>query len=467
MACPDMSARHTHSTNLLTADFWCGRRVVVLGAARSGIAAARFLKERGNTVQISDSGPISSTTQNELTELDIAWEEKGHSQEVLMQAEAMIASPGIPLTAKPFQWAQEQGIPVISEIELAGQFLQTPVIAVTGSNGKTTTVTLIHALLEEAGLRAGLGGNIGTPLISFVGQELDWIVAELSSFQLETTYGFKPRIGLLLNLYPNHLDRHPSMEAYFKIKSRIFQAQDAKDWSLSNADNPWCQTLPEHIRPAINWFSRQKGPNVWAWIEADQLFRQMPTGPEAVMALSELPLLGSHNHENALAMLAISAHLNLPLDAVQRALHRVTGIPHRLERVAEIQGRIFINDSKATNYLASQMALESLAPPLLLIAGGRDKGGDLQPLLNLILSRVKSVILLGEAAPYFAQELQKREYNQISVVNTMQEAVEQAWRQSQPGDQILLSPACASYDMFQNFEERGERFKADVAALTP
>lgn len=449
------------------AEFWQGRRVVVLGAARSGIAAARFLKDKGNAVSLSDSGPISGEIKAELAEMKIPWEEGGHTREWLTQAEAIIASPGIPLTAKPFQWAQAEGIPVLSEIELAGQFLKIPVIAVTGSNGKTTTVTLIHALLTEAGLRAGLGGNIGTPLISFVGQELDWIVAELSSFQLETTYSFKPQIALLLNLYPNHLDRHPSMESYFEIKSRIFQAQDANDWSLSNGDNPWCQALSQHTKQPLQWFSRQAGPQVWAWIEAGQLWRQMPAGPEAVIALPELPLLGNHNQENCLAVLAISARLKIPVEAVRRALKKVTGIPHRLEKVAELQGRVFINDSKATNYLATQKALESLEPPLILIAGGRDKGGDLQPLITLIRSRVKAVVLLGEAAPHFAQELQKREYNQISVVNTMQEAVEQAWRVSQPKDQILLSPACASYDMFHNFEERGERFKADVAALTP
>jgi UDP-N-acetylmuramoylalanine--D-glutamate ligase len=449
------------------AEFWQGRRVVVLGAARSGIAAARFLKDKGNAVSLSDSGPISEEIKAELAELEIPWEEGGHTPEWLTQAEAIIASPGIPLTVKPFQWAQAKGIPVLSEIELAGQFLKIPVIAVTGSNGKTTTVTLIHALLEEAGLRAGLGGNIGTPLISFVGQELDWIVAELSSFQLETTYSFKPQIALLLNLYPNHLDRHPSMESYFEIKSRIFQAQDASDWSLSNADNPWCQALSQHTQQPLQWFSRQAGQQVWAWIEAGQLWRQMPAGPEAAMALQELPLLGSHNQENYLAVLAISARLKISRKAVQSAFKKVTGIPHRLEKVAEVQGRVFINDSKATNYLATQKALESLEPPLILIAGGRDKGGDMQALIDLIRSRVKAVVLLGEAAPHFAQELQKREYNQISVVNTMEEAVTQAWRVSQPKDQILLSPACASYDMFHNFEERGERFKADVATLTP
>jgi UDP-N-acetylmuramoylalanine--D-glutamate ligase len=453
-----------HNSNILKADFWNNRRVVVLGAARSGVAAASFLKHKHNQVSISDSGAISESIKQELKELGIDWEEGGHTPELLSQAEALVVSPGIPITAPPFRLAAEKQIPILSEIELAGQFLNTPVIAVTGSNGKTTTVTLIKALLEEAGFKTGLGGNIGTPLISFAEQNLDWVVAELSSFQLETTYSFKPKLALLLNVYPNHLDRHPSIENYFEIKCRIFQAQDDQDWALSNSDNHWCQNI--NSQQPLHWFSRQPGENIFAWIENEQLYRQTIQGPEAVFKLSELPLLGSHNHENYLAMLAISARLEIPLPALQRAIVKIKGIPHRLERVAEIEGRIFINDSKATNYLATLKALESLEPPLILIAGGRDKGGDFGPLAALIQARAKAVVLVGEAAGYFAQELAKTGYNQISIAGSMQDAVTRAWQISQPQDQILLSPACTSYDMFADFEERGEKFKTSVTALT-
>lgn len=452
--------------SVLQASFWKNRRIVVLGAARSGIAAARFLKKLGNTVLVSDQGIIPESVRQELEALGIAWEDEGHSSKQLNQAEAMIASPGIPLTARPFVLAQAAGIPVISEIELAGQFLKTPVIAVTGSNGKTTTVTLLHALLQAAGYQAGLGGNIGTPLISFVDQPLDWIVAEISSFQLETTYSFRPRIGVLLNLYPNHLDRHGTMEHYFQLKARLFQAQQADDKALSNWDNPWCQDLPEQTKKNFVWFARQAGPDILSWVDQDQLWRRGASGAEPVIALSDLPLLGSHNHENYLTLLAVSSLLNTPLAALQQAIAKIQGIPHRVEKVAQFEGRIFINDSKATNHLATIKALESLSPPLILIAGGRDKGGDFTPLAELIRQRVKHVILIGEAAHEFAQQIRKSEYNQISMATSLQDAVSQAWKISAPGDQILLSPACTSYDMFANFEERGERFKACVAALS-
>lgn len=450
----------------LQASFWHQRRVVILGAGRSGVAAACFLRSLGNTVFVSDQGKISDSIKQELNARGIAWEEQGHSLETLKQAEAMIISPGIPLTAQPVRLAQAEKIPVISEIELAGQFLKTPVIAVTGSNGKTTTVTLLHTLLQTAGYHAELGGNIGTPLISFVNQPLDWIVAEISSFQLETTFTFRPHIGIFLNLYPNHLDRHLTMERYFQIKARLFQAQQAGDKALSNRDNPWCQKLPEYLQKDFIWFSRQAGPDILSWIDQHQLWRQGSKGPEAVIALKDLPLLGSHNHENYLALLAVSSLLNIPLVVLQQTITKVPGIPHRLEKIAEFNGRIFINDSKATNYLATMKAIESLSPPVILIAGGRDKGGDFTPLAKLIQRRVKHVILIGEAAQTFMQQIRTPAYHQVSMADSLQEAVALAWKISVPGDQILLSPACSSYDMFANFEERGEKFKACVAALS-
>ncbi len=450
---------------LLCADFWHGRDVVVLGAARSGVAAARFLQQRGNQVFVSDAGRIAEDIKQELAQCGIAWEEGQHTPERLQQAAAMVVSPGIPLSAPPFALAAEKKIPVISEIELAGQFLKVPVLALTGSNGKTTTAILLHALLQAAGFRTGLGGNIGTPLISLVDQPLDWIVAEISSFQLETTFTFRPRIGLFLNLYPNHLDRHGTMEHYFALKSRLFQAQHQDDLALANRDNLWCQRLPECLERPLQWFAHQADTGVLAWMSGQHFFRQGLAGPEVVMSVAELPLLGSHNHENYLAMLAVSAYLDVPLPAVRQAVGSVSGIPHRVEKIAIHEGRCFINDSKATNYLATMKAIESLSHPLILIAGGLDKGGDFGPLAALIQRRVKHVVLLGAAAPRFAFELNKIGYHFVSCVDSLTAAVAKAWECSLSGDAILLSPACASYDMFANFEERGACFTTCVAEL--
>jgi UDP-N-acetylmuramoylalanine--D-glutamate ligase len=446
-------------------EYWQNRKVVVLGAARSGLAAAELLQRKGNQVIVSERGAIDTATQSWLKAHHIAWEEGGHQDATLQQADILIASPGIPVTAPPFVLAQAHGIPVISEIELASAFARVPMIAITGSNGKTTTVSLVHALLQQAGLRSGCGGNIGTPLISLVEGDFDYLVVEISSFQMETTFSFRPYIGVLLNIYPNHLDRHGDMASYFAAKKRLFQAQTTTDFAVLNRDNPESWSLATQLPSQIRTFSREGQPPHQATLHNGSLMWQPADELEPLLPIEELPLKGAHNIENYLAVASIAAILGIPGDIVRQTFRSINVISHRLEFVRSLAQRTFINDSKATNYLATVKAIESLEGPLVLIAGGQDKGGDISSLAAAIQARVAHVILLGEAADSIRQRLTKTGYNQITVVDSMEQAVQQAFHSAQAGDTILLSPACASYDMFRNFEERGEVFKRHVHAL--
>lgn len=429
-----------------------GQTIVILGIARSGLAAARFLKAQGYQVILSDGGPLTPESQEALEALQLEWESQGHQTETLARADLMIASPGIPLNAMPYRFAREHGIPVVSEIELASHFIQTPILAVTGSNGKSTTVSLLQAMLTQAGYRSAACGNLGTPLISHVHSPLDYLVLEVSSFQLESTFSLKPQIGILLNLYENHLNRHGDMHTYFGAKARLFQAQDPEDHAILNAGSDWCQQLAPHLKAQVHWFEAQTG---------DLYYQGQP-----LMPLADIRLPGDHNRENIEAVLKAAEILQLPAASVRETLSQFGGIPHRLETLAFWAGRTLVNDSKSTNYLAAQKALESFEQPVVLIAGGQDKGGDFGPLATCISGRARHVVLMGESGPLFQHLLQQNGYNQVSLVQGMQAALAQACAVSEPGDVILLSPATASYDAYQNFEERGDDFRKHVAAWT-
>ncbi|MEZ0369828.1 MAG: UDP-N-acetylmuramoyl-L-alanine--D-glutamate ligase [Candidatus Sericytochromatia bacterium] len=444
-----------------TFDLTIPAAVVILGAARSGLAAAHFLQARGYRVSLSDAGQLSHETKVELEAAGLPYEEGGHSEAMLSQARFIIASPGIPVTARPFQIAAAHGIPVISEIELASHFCSSRIVAITGSNGKSTTVSLLEALLEAAGCKAAAGGNIGTPFISLLEQELELIVLEISSFQLETTFSLKPEVAILLNLFENHLDRHHHMQSYFALKARLFQAQDGQDHAVLNAASPWCRQLAPELKGQLHWFGDPPpdgGDQAVTVQNGSILYQGQP-----LLGVDDLGLHGSHNLENVLAALTALAALGIRPEP--EVLRSFGGIPHRLESLAILDGRQFINDSKATNYLAAQTALNSFTRPIVLIAGGLDKGGDFQPLAALIGKKVKHTILLGSSAADFTQRLSQTGYNQSTVVADMQTAVELAYRLSAPGDIILLSPATASYDLYRNFEERGDDFRRHVAAL--
>lgn len=451
--------------NRQPATFWTHKRLVILGAGKSGLASAVFLKKRGNDVVLSDSKALSPEAKSELEANNIPYEENGHQECTINQADIIVTSPGIPLTVPPFQWAKQHRIPVISEIELACQFTEAKIIAITGSNGKTTTVSLCHELLQQAGLKVGCGGNIGTPVISLVEQNLDYLVLELSSFQLETTYSLKPWVGMLLNLYPNHLDRHQTMENYFAIKSRLLRNQTAEDWAILNKDNDWSRSLAGQLPSKICFFSAQSPADVFQF-ENTLWWHAHGLGPEPLLDKTILPLKGLHNIENYLAMMALAQILGIEDQVIKRTVAQVKGIPHRLEWVRTFNKRHFYNDSKATNYLATVKAIESLDGPLILIAGGQDKGGDMSELIRLLHQSVQQVYLIGVDAPRLQHELLANGYQNSYMVESLEAAVLAAYQVSRPHDTILLSPACASYDMFQNFEERGEVFKQYVHALS-
>lgn len=440
---------------------------VVLGAARSGLAAAVFLKKKGYTVALSDAGRIDDGTCAQLRAHGIDFEQGGHSEAFLSRATFLVASPGIPLTAKPYQWAKQNQVPVVSEVELAWQFLQAmqsppQVIAVTGSNGKSTVVSLADALLRAAGHRVSACGNIGLPLIQCVAEHethpFDYLVLEISSFQLETTYTLQPAFALLLNLYENHLDRHKGMDTYFALKSRLFQCQSSHDVAILSQSNAWCQQLSKQLR------EREQGPRVLHFngeqlTDGKTLFYQ----GKKLMPLTEVLLQGQHNLENISAVLTLAQELNLSAEAVEHTLKHFQGMPHRLEPVGEWQGRLFINDSKSTNYLAAETALKSMTRPVIWIAGGQDKGGDFSLLAHCVQHKVKHTILMGDSQENFSRSLIQSGYNQITRVQGMKAAIDAALSHAEAGDVILLSPATASYDAYANFEARGDDFRNHVA----
>lgn len=443
--------------------------VVVLGAARSGLAAALFLHKKGYQVFLSDAGRIDDGTCTQLRAQGIAFEQGGHAEAFERQPTFMVASPGIPLTAKPYQWAQQQHVPVVSEVELAWQFLQTMptpprVIAVTGSNGKSTVVSLIDALLRTAGHRVSACGNIGLPLIQCVAehetQPFDYLVLEISSFQLETTYTLQPAFALLLNLYENHLDRHGNLETYFALKSRLFQCQHAADVAILSQENTWCQRLAQQLRVQTD------GPQVLGFSVAHATDgHHLIYQEQALLTLADIRLQGRHNLENIAAVLVLASQLHLSGDAISETLRYFQGMPHRLEPVGEWQGCLFINDSKSTNYLAAETALKSMSRPVIWIAGGQDKGGDFSALARCVQDKVKHVVLMGESQENFSRSLIQSGYNQVTRVNGMKAAIDDALHHAEPGDVILLSPATASYDAYANFEARGDDFRAHVAQL--
>lgn len=437
-------------------------KVVILGAARSGLAAAQYLQSKGFEVALSDSQKLRDEARQQLEAASIPYEEEGHSESFLQQADFLIASPGIPLTAPPYLIADRHQIPICSEIEMACQHRQIKTVAVTGSNGKSTTVSLIHALCSAAGLRSAAGGNIGSPMSGLLEQDLDLLILEISSYQLENTWSLKPEIAVFLNLYENHLERHGTMEHYAATKARLFAKQSPSDHAILNGSNEWTQALGDQLKAQVHWFGEHPDPQTMSVrVQGPELYYRN----QALMPLTDIVLPGSHNLENICAALCVAELLEIPPETIKEVLKHFTGMPHRLENVAQWQGRRFINDSKSTNYLAAQRALESLDAPIVLLLGGQDKGGDMSALLQRIHERTKQVVLFGACAEDFQHRLVQSGYNQIIQRQSLAEALDAAFTHSESGDIILLSPATASFDAYRDFEHRGDDFKHHVAAL--
>jgi len=442
------------------------KRVLVVGLARTGVATALFCAARGARVTATDTRGESElgAAVAELRRAGVGLELAGHRQELIREAELIIPSPGVPADAPLLQSARSKGLTIWSEIELASRFLKGRLIGITGSNGKTTTTSLIEHILKNAGFSTILAGNIGTPLISYVEKTSDKTitVAELSSFQLELIEKLRPNISVFLNLTPDHLDRHHTLESYGAAKARIFENQTEADSAVLNADDPGA-TPYAPAKPQVFWFSRKQRVAQGAFVKENEvLFRREGT-EEKVLKLADIPLAGAHNVENVLAAVAATRLAGAEPASVAKGVRSFTGVEHRLEFVAEIGGVRFYNDSKATNVDATRKALDAFPGRILIILGGKDKGSDYTVLQAPLREKAILALLIGAAA----SKIEKQIAGSVAIeqAGTIERAVETAAHAARPGDVILLAPACASFDQFQNYEHRGRVFKELVQQL--
>ncbi len=400
-----------------------------------------------------------------LKECQIDWQAGGHTDEVFSKAELIVVSPGVPLTLPVLQSARQAEKEIISEIELASRYLEGKIIAITGTNGKTTTTTLIGEILKTAGFPVLVGGNIGTPLISLVESSTPqtWTVVEVSSFQLEAVPSFRPHIAVILNLTPDHLDRYASFEAYAEAKFHVFRNQTESDFAVLNQEDPNVRRVADRLRSRVLWFSASREVTRGAYFDGSHIVLKSPGGSESIVARSEVPLKGSHNVENVAAAMVVAHLAGVASARMADGVRNFKAVEHRLEPVAEFQGVHFFNDSKATNVDATIKALEAFGSGIILILGGRDKGGDFRVLSPLIRQRVRSLVLLGEASSTIRSQLTGTA--PMLQAENMKNAVRLSFQQAKSGDTVLLAPACASFDMFQNYEHRGREFKAAVRDL--
>jgi UDP-N-acetylmuramoylalanine--D-glutamate ligase len=449
---------------------WRGRTVLVVGLARSGLAAARLLARHGATVIGHDRKPRAELPGVEALEpLGVEFFLGNEDVRALARAELLVVSPGVPATAPILVEAERLGVPAVSEVELAFQASHAPWVAVTGTNGKSTTTALLGELLGRAGRRPWVAGNIGTALSEGI-EEVPAdgvVVAEVSSFQLERTTTFRPRVGLLLNLTPDHLDRYPSLGEYAAAKARLFAYQEPEDFAVLNADDPETLRLSARGRARALTFSRRGTVVAGAYAEGGGVWWGWEGKRERLMDAAAIRIPGPHNLENSLAAVAACLALGVLASAGGRAavaqgLAEFPGLEHRLEPCGEIGGRRFYNDSKATNVDSMRQALLALPHPLTVIAGGRDKHGDFPGLAALAEERIDHLVLLGEAAPVIARAWPRIPQERA---DDLDDAVRRAWRATPPGGSVALSPGCASFDMFRDYEDRGRKFKAAVARL--
>ncbi len=447
-----------------------GKVVVVIGAGKSGMAAAQFLAAHGARVYLNDIKTrenLEERSLHNLEEMGITLLLGAHGDIARLQPDLVIVSPGVPLTIPPVAEARERKIPVWSEMELASRFNKAPMVVVTGTNGKTTTTALIGQIMQDAGFKTFVGGNIGVPFISQAEKltPQDVAVLEASSFQLETTESFKPYISLILNITPDHIDWHGSLESYIRAKAKIFARQDEKDWLILNGDDPETRALAGLSRARVLFFSRKHILEEGICVEKGYVVVKLEGKTIPVIKPEEILIKGSHNLENALAAVGAGWLMGVSAESLGRSLRTFPGVPHRLEPVLTINGVRFINDSKGTNPDASIKALEAYPDPIVLIAGGKSKGSDFTAFAETIKERVKALVLVGQAAGEIEDAVKKIGYHNYYRMETFKDAVYKAQDLAGKGDIVLLSPACASFDMFRSYEHRGEVFKELVKEL--
>ncbi len=445
-------------------DSWRQGEVAVIGLGRSGIAAARFLAGNGLRVYASDAAatPPIREAARALGSQSIAVDTGSHDLARIEDASVVVTSPGVPPNAEPLAAARASGREILAELDLAAlAFPSTPMIVVTGTNGKTTTTVLIAHLLQTGGLRAESAGNIGRPLIEVVSTSpaLEWVVVEASSFQLHDAPHLRPAVGVLTNLAPDHLDRYASAEEYYRDKQNLFlNATDTSTWIL-NADEPEVLRLAGDAEGSKQLFSLKESQDAW-FDRADGTLR---LGEDVLFERAELDLLGDHNVANALAAALAARAAGITNSSIAHGLRGVPPLPHRLESVREVDGVLWINDSKATNVSSTAVALDAMMRPYVLLAGGRSKGNGYEQLVPGLANRCRLIVVFGESRNRLKSDL--GEAVSVQTADSLDAAIAQAKQIARPGDAVLLSPACASFDQFENYERRGERFRALVEAM--
>ncbi len=445
-----------------------GKKILVVGLGKSGLASAIFLRSKGAQVTVSDVRSVEALAQElpALLDAGVMVEAGGHGLLTFRRQDWIVVSPGVPLDTPELVQARGFGTPVIGELELAGRFLRGNVLAITGSNGKTTTTALCGEIFRASGQPTQVGGNIGVPVISQVAQSREdgWNVLEVSSFQLETIVDFHPKIAVILNITPDHLDRHGSMEHYIAAKERIFSNQTADDFLVLNAENAETQQAAVRAHSQIFWFSSRRPARQGCFIYQDAIVWRAneKAALEPVLPVSEISLKGEHNLENVLAAVCAAKLAGISVDVIRKVVAEFRAVEHRLEFVARIHGVEYYNDSKATNVDATMKAIAAFPGGIHLILGGKDKNSDYTLLHPLLKERVRAVYTIGAAAAKIEQQIA----GAATVVScqTLERAIEQAATHAQAGDVVLLAPACSSFDQFENYEHRGRVFKQLVLA---
>ncbi|MDD8020504.1 MAG: UDP-N-acetylmuramoyl-L-alanine--D-glutamate ligase [Acidobacteriota bacterium] len=440
------------------------KKVVVVGFGRTGQAVCGFLLGQQASVIVSDKKPESELSKVELYKAKgVHFDTGANRPEVLTQADLIVLSPGVPPLPEVLV-ARDKGIKVISEIELAYPYLRGKLIGITGSNGKSTTATLIYSILKKAGFRVHLAGNIGQPLISFIKKVKPGhiVVTELSSFQLEFTERFRTDISVFLNISPNHLDWHKTFDHYLQAKKKLFDHRQAADKVIVNRDDPCLWSWRQEEKHEFYAFSRKHSVPLGCYLQGTKIILKLKE-EIPVMDVQKIKLRGVHNQENVMAAILTTRLAGASLSSIRTTIKKFTGLEHRLEEVRKIKGVLFVNDSKATTVEATIKAIESFEQPIILILGGRDKGSDFSPLRRALKGKVKQVLLIGEARKKIRQAI--KGIRPVEEAATFRQLVERAYLAASPGDVVLLAPACTSWDMFSSFEERGRLFKKEVNRL--
>jgi UDP-N-acetylmuramoylalanine--D-glutamate ligase len=436
-----------------------GRRALVVGLGKSGLASAELLVKHGARVRAIDLDAPAPETAQRLEQLRVGFARQ--TPEAFLGCDLIVLSPGVPANLAPLDQARTRGVDVIGEVELAAAFLRGPIIGITGSNGKTTTTALAGHILREAGVPVQVGGNIGKPVTAMIDASRDdqWNVLELSSFQLETIRDFRAHIGAALNVTPDHLDRHGTFAAYAAAKGRLFENQQPDDFAVLNAEDAACVEYAAHTRAQPVWFSSRRAVHPGVWLEAG-LIR---FNGETLMPAAEIPIRGMHNVENTIAAAAAAHIAGVSLKAIASAVSTFRAVEHRLEFVRTVDGVDFYNDSKATNVDATLKALDAFAGGLWVILGGKDKGSDYTVLRAPLAAKARAALLIGAAAAKIGEQIQGAV--RLVQAKTLDTAVREAYAAARPGETVLLAPACASFDQFQNYEHRGRVFKTLVQEL--